>query len=340
MDNENKTPKTRFYQSQLFRKSTEESPIVLVDVGARGGISRKWEPLEGMIKAIGFEPDENECRQLNEATGNNQVYFPVALFNKKGRIDLKLTRKLRCSSILEPNYTMINRFLASENYEVTDSIEVPCDTLDGLAKAGEIKDVDFIKLDTRGSELQILEGAENVLSEFCVFGIEIELEFSPLYRAQSLFAEVDGLLREKGFSLFDIGSLLGRKIRKTVQSESGDLKGQVLWAHAVYFRDFMSEKNRCLERLSLDKAVKTIAIAELHGFNDFALELSDFYLNKGIIGDSAYSDIRGMLTLKKKFRAELELYRNIRRSIGEFLAERFPFVLSYLVPGAKKSKRT
>ena len=338
MNNKGKPLPTLFYQSQFFRRITEENPIVLIDVGARGGIAHKWESLTDVINVIGFEPDESECKRLNEATESKHVYLPIALFNKKGKIKLNLTRNLACCSTFEPNYTLIERFLAAKDFEITSSIEVNCDTLDEVIKTTDVKDVDFIKLDTQGSELQILQGAENVLSEFCVFGVEVEVEFSPLYRNQPLFADVDGFLQEKGFTLFDIKTPLGRKIRKTVQpNESRDLKGQGLWTYALYFRDLVSEKSKCFDKFNLEKVVKAIAIAELHGFNDFALELLDFYLNKGIITNSVYNNIRKMLLpyRKGKFNPELKLYLNIRRSLGEFLNDRLPFIHKLIAKNTK-----
>jgi FkbM family methyltransferase len=169
-----------FYRSEFFKKIIEGNPLVLIDVGARGGIARKWEPLKSSMKVIGFEPDGNECEQLNETAGNDQVYLPTALFNKRGKIKLNLTRNPACCSTFEPNYALVDRFLAAEDFEMTGSIKVNCNTLDEMIKTTDIKGVDFIKLDTQGSEPQILQGAENVLSKYHVFGIEVEVEFSPL----------------------------------------------------------------------------------------------------------------------------------------------------------------
>lgn len=333
MGEKNEHRVTRFYQSQFFKEITERNPIVLIDIGARGGIAQKWEPFRSSIKVIGFEPDENECRRLNETVENNRIYLPIALFNKKGKIRLNLTRNPACYSTYEPNYTLINRFLDAEEYEVTGTIDVQCDTLDEVISNADVQEIDFIKLDTQGSELQVLEGAENSLSQFCVFGVEIEVEFSSLYKDQPLFADVDSFLRDRGFVLFDIKTPLGRKVRKTVTGEPGEWKGQGLWGDALYLRDLVSERDKCPEVFTLETAIKTIAIAEFHGFGDFALELLDNYLHKGIVGDSEYGNIRRMLLLsgEGKFRPELKLYLDIKKSMGEYLHDRFPSIYKFIV---------
>ena len=59
---------TNFSQSQLFRGLISKDPLVLVDVGASGGINKKWDVLEGVIKVVGFEPDPEECKRLNVTT--------------------------------------------------------------------------------------------------------------------------------------------------------------------------------------------------------------------------------------------------------------------------------
>lgn len=342
MVNKTKSVTGCFYQSRLFRAITEENPIGLIDVGARGGISRKWAPLKGAIRAIGFEPDEAECQRLNEAAGSDCLYLPVALFNKKGQISLNITRKLACCSVLEPNYSLVNRFLGAEDYEVTATAEINCNTLDEVIKTTDVKEVDFIKIDTQGSELQILQGAEETLNQHCVFGLEIEAEFSPLYKDQPLFADIDAFLRRKGFALFDIKTP-GRKIRKTLPEERKEVKGQGLWTYGLYFRDFAAEESRCLERLSPAKAMKTIALAEFHGFSDFAIELLDFYRSRSVITNPEYGDIRKMLLSGKvspetKFGPERKLYLNLRRSAGEFLNERFPALYSFLVKNVVRNR--
>jgi len=50
-------------------------------------------------------------------------------------------------------------------YDDTTSIELPCITLDSLIQQHNIPKPDFIKIDTQGSELDILAGAESVIKD-------------------------------------------------------------------------------------------------------------------------------------------------------------------------------
>lgn len=309
-------PVFRFSQSKMFKQYTKSNLIVLVDVGARGGIHQRWNLPGESIKVLGFEPDHEECKRLNEKSGKNHTYFPIALHNIKGTIELNVGQNPATSSIYLPNFPLWNRFPNTHELEVIKSIQVNCDTLDNVLASNNIHDIDFLKIDTQGSELQILEGARDALKS-SIFGVDVEVEFSPIYKDQPLFPDVDNYLRDLGFVLFDMDlARLKRKKYGKIYS-----KGQVLWAHALYFRDFISNKEGSYKNISPEKAIKTVAIAELHGFSDFALELLDFYNSKRIIELDVYKTINGMI-VKNIPSAEYHLLKNIRSAIGEYLRER------------------
>ena len=112
-----------------------------------------------------------------------------------------------------------------------------------------IDEIAFLKLDTQGSELDILRGAGTALDR-CL-GIEIEVEFVPIYVGQPLFADVDQWLRARGFLLWRLhplvhyserpGAGLSRRgcayfDRACVSFPVGS--GRLTWANAIYFRDY------------------------------------------------------------------------------------------------------
>ncbi len=62
-------------ETAVFR----DDPIVLLDVGARGGVGREWKVFGDQLRAYAFESDEEECRRLAAAAPPNLKYIPRAL---------------------------------------------------------------------------------------------------------------------------------------------------------------------------------------------------------------------------------------------------------------------
>src|SRR5207248_2510884 len=89
--------------------------------------------------------------------------------------------------------------------EPAGTSEIPVARLATWAHQAGVDRVDFIKLDTQGSELDILQGAGFLLDD-CL-GLQLEVMFSPLYEGQPLFADVDTYLRSRGFVLWRLDSL-------------------------------------------------------------------------------------------------------------------------------------
>ena len=56
----------------------------------------------------------------------------------------------------------------------------------------------YLKMDTQGSELDVLRGGKRVLEAMSL--VEVELSLLPVYDSAPLFAEVYGLLAQQGFT--------------------------------------------------------------------------------------------------------------------------------------------
>jgi len=59
----------------VFNKVFESNPLVVVDVGARGGLETHWSIYEDQLSGIGFEPDVQECEKLNKHYANSPTHF-------------------------------------------------------------------------------------------------------------------------------------------------------------------------------------------------------------------------------------------------------------------------
>src|SRR5262245_9113584 len=171
------------------------SAETLVDVGARGGIDERWQPFHGHLSVVGFEPDPVECERLNKQKFPYEIRFiPKALGAENGiQATLNICKKPGCSSLLTPNYELCNQFeFGQSNMEIVGTYPM---TLSRLDSACDVQP-DILKIDTQGTELDILKGAGRLLDR--TFAVELEVEFVPQYQNQALFADIDAFMRSQG----------------------------------------------------------------------------------------------------------------------------------------------
>lgn len=243
---------------------------MLVNIGALGGMHGYWQCAEKYLKMIGFEPDERSFSKLTQS--DSTKYLRIGLYKEKTLLDLYLTKKEGCTSILKPNRTFLNRFANEKGFDILGTVTIECDTLDSQFRKHQIKDVDFGDLDTQGSELFILEGATETLNS--MFGLEIEVEFVPVYQDQPLFADIDRFIREKGFQLFDLRPYYWKR---SVGLNYGYPKGQLIFADALYLRtpESFGETLKQIhdDELKKSKVLRALSICFLYGYFDYALEI-------------------------------------------------------------------
>lgn len=250
-------------------------PVVLVDVGARGGVKAQWVPAERHLHVLGFEPDVREYDRLarEHAANPNLTFFNTALHNRRESLGLRITRNPALTSIFDPNRDLLDAFPEPDRFDVLSVEQIQACGLDELLAAERITDVDFLKVDTQGGELFVIEGAASILASSAV-GVELEAEFAPLYRGQPLFADVDATLRRLGFSLFDLRPCYWKRRRGV---DLGGPRGQLMWADALYLKDIASLKQN-LERLDPEnrraKVLRAIAVSLVYGYCDYALEIA------------------------------------------------------------------
>src|SRR5262249_28941920 len=136
-----------------------------------------------------------------------------------------------------------------------------------------IERVDFIKLDTQGSELMILEGAQETLRRG-VFGIEVEVELNPMYEDQPLLADVDRFLRPFGYELFDLEQ--PRRWKYNGGEQLALAGGQIVWTDAVYLLgpDRLLQQLRRSDDIGSDLA-RIVVVCLLYDLGDYALALLD-----------------------------------------------------------------
>jgi FkbM family methyltransferase len=277
MSLKNINPSPRLIKHLVASKAFDGQPLMVVDIGARRGFESHWSVYGDQVKMIGFEADAKECERLNQqAAGSGNRFFPVALHQSRGKRSFYITAQPSSSGFYPPNMRFVQRLPDEVNLSVIKTVEMDTVDFDSFASENGIDSIDFIKLDTEGCELDILQGAARSLKK--VIGLSIEVEFLQLHEGQPVFGDIDSFLRPLGFMLYDLTIYRhSRKALPTASPTSGPVaRGQVTWAEALYLRDVASEiDSSSLAKGGWDdiKVLKLASIMELFCLPDCAIEL-------------------------------------------------------------------
>ena len=244
------------------------NPLMVVDVGTSGGIDFRWMNFTSSFKAILFEPDPRAYDVLKSSGSDNLIVLNSALSDSVNEIDFHLCKKQQVSSVYLPNFDLLNKFFDPERFEVLKSIRLKTDSLDNQLRKNAIQEVDFIKIDTQGSELSILKGGADSIKH--AIGLEVEVEFAELYENQPLFNEVDSFVRKMDFDLFDIKRYFWKRNNSKIFDSR---KGQLVCGDALYFK--APEKVLLMDEITQEKILRSICIYLVYGYTDLAQTLFD-----------------------------------------------------------------
>ena len=261
------------------RRILRDDPFVLVDVGALGGIGRHYEAFGDDIRVIAFEPNEEECRRLQADSDPRITYLPLGLGGRDESRTLYVTYIPSSSTLFRPNQEFFDRLIVEKITRVIGEETIRLTTLDAALRG--MGNIDFIKLDAEGAELDIMKAGREVLSAPDLLGIFTEIRWHRALRTP-IFSEVDLFVREFGYELYDLA--LGRTSRKALpypltwdfrhdsrrdeKIMGGTTQGQVLGGDALYLRDIVA-----VPGLNPTKILKLACLMEIFEQRDSAAEL-------------------------------------------------------------------
>jgi FkbM family methyltransferase len=206
-------------------------PLVICDIGARGGADDRWRRFRPYVRIVGFEADVEECERLARLDDGVR-YLPYAIGEHDDeRTTFYVTRNPQCSSFLRPNHAFTRSFAFGAALDVVGEVPMTLTSL-RTACAREGIEPDLLKLDVQGLELAVLRGAGDTLDRVLV--VDSEVEFNQQYEGQPLYGDVDAHLQRHGFYVVGLRRTYWRRqhqaLGSTVSSGGTLMHGDAVWA--------------------------------------------------------------------------------------------------------------
>ena len=249
---------------RFWSKIIGDEKIQVIDIGARDFSLEELNNLKKSIDLICFEADKKEANRLKLKL-NNHDFHRVRVFglfignDDVAEKEFYIYKRLEESSSFLPNQTYVNEF--DTGLAIEKKISVNETTLEKLAFKNSLNP-DLIKLDTQGSELDILSGSKELLNECLI--IETEVEFMEIYSGQPLFHDISSFLYDRDFQLL----YLNRVFKGRSLPYIGRTRGQMIFGDALYGLSFEKAK-----QLNTSKKFKYCCLLINYGVIDFAYNL-------------------------------------------------------------------
>jgi FkbM family methyltransferase len=270
-----------------------DAGLKLVDIGGRGAPMPSLDPLAAVGHYYTCEPDAEEAARLSasftgECRWRGVTVIPDAIASHRGEAQLHITAQPGMSSLLRPDEAVARKFALASKFAVARSVAVNTIPLDDAARQYGFADAAFLKLDTQGTELDILRSGSRLLDESIV-GVHLESLFRPFYVGQSLFGDVDAHLRARGFELF---ALSRTGLRRSGFRPDLFSKRVPTWGHCLYLRE-PETITATSTGTAIVRLVRLLAIALAFEQFDLAFEvIQHITLHGAAASDALASDVQ------------------------------------------------
>ena len=256
----------------------KNNKITALDVGAQGGFnSDNFFPNQynQYFQSILVEPIKDEA---NKFKGQKFVINKGLWSNKEKKNLYVLDNRLGSSSMYMPNEEAFDLHRIKkkdfQNYKVTRTIQIDCDTISNQLSELNIKMLDYLKIDTQGAELEILKG----IGSFRPLFLKIEAHFFSIYKNTPSWHELVNFLYEMNYVLIDW---------KGIGSHSTRIPAEV---DMIFIPNFNNDSGKELIKANIEKFTSLMlifgqlkilqVILKRFKFNDNKIEqLEDYYFN-------------------------------------------------------------
>lgn len=201
------------------------APLVIDAGGFIGEFCLALKEVAPAARIHSFEPDPDTYQRLLAGTRQLSAITAVnlALGSAHGEVEFHSNAGPATNSVLAtaPDH---HGFMPAADLVCQTRRRVPITRLDDYARENNLGEIDLLKTDTQGYELEVLRGAEGLFAEGRVRAVYCEVMFQEFYTGQSYFHDIHGFLIRHGLRLAGLYAI-GR-----------GPAGEMLWADALYLR--------------------------------------------------------------------------------------------------------
>ena len=239
---------------QFVKQTNIKCSFNIIEVGALH-IHDQKEPFYQLLdyfpssQIIGFEVEKKVCEQMNSNSPERVKYYPYALGKANEKRKFYITQHPMCCSLYKPNQELIKLYNNFEVAYLKEETEIDTITLDYFIDKNNIGNIDFIKIDVQGAELDVFQGASKTLQN--VLKIICEVEFIPIYENQPLFENVCNYLIKYNLMFNKFLGLAGRALKPISFNNNPNLPSQHIWTDAVFIRHIQK-----IHRLNDEQLIK------------------------------------------------------------------------------------
>ncbi len=189
---------------EIIQNQLKKKKLIALDIGAQGGFNSDNffpEKYNIFFEKILVEPIKDVASELKK---DNKYVIQKGFWDQK--INKKIyimANRLGSSSMFKPDTKLFDTHNINKKdynkYNVTSTEEIECDTIENSLKELNIKNLDYLKIDTQGSELQILKG----LGTYRPSIIKLEAHIFSMYAGVPSWTEILTLLNKLNYVLVD-----------------------------------------------------------------------------------------------------------------------------------------
>jgi FkbM family methyltransferase len=177
---------------------------IIFDVGAnRGNTVIEYLKIFPNSMIHSFEPFPDSCSIFFEKhkDNSNVILNKCALSNKIGKAILNINNSVDTNSLLDSKKIGAT---SDKSCHTVGQIKIETNTIDNYCNDYKIKTIDILKIDVQGHEVEVLNGAINMLKAGNIKLIYTECYFRQQYIDQPLFHDISKFLYDYNFVFQDI----------------------------------------------------------------------------------------------------------------------------------------